>query len=425
MAPVWWVMLLVAGPADPVAGNGAGVNPVSRVRSPFLDLEYEVEDSALPLTAVRLWYTLDGGANWTHYGEDEDRHPPFPFEAPREGEFGFYLVMENGGGASGPPPGAGTAPQLTAFVDFSPPVVQVYTPIQATSLGQRVLQLRWTALDANFPSRPIELAYQYPVGGEWQLVSADPVANTGRYDWRVPGEVTGMVALRVAARDRGGFRTESEVVTAEVAPEATAAAPPPSAHAAVPASELPVLRVPVKSAVGEATDASRAQAVRLYAEALGHRDRGEYRQAVARLRDVVRLDPEGVEAMQEMGSLLYMSGDYERSLEAYRLVLARQPMNRTALLGAARVHRQRQEYESAAEMLRSWLRFNPNDGEAWMALGDLGVYQGDEILARECYLRAMQAKSGGAGVAADARQRLSLMTEAKRTGGGNGDGPRR
>jgi cytochrome c-type biogenesis protein CcmH/NrfG len=166
----------------------------------------------------------------------------------------------------------------------------------------------------------------------------------------------------------------------------------------------------------DAKESQRAQAVRLYAEALAHRDRGEYRQAVARLRDVVKLDPEGVEAMQEMASLLYMSGDYERSLQAYQLVLQRQPLNRAAILGAARVHRQQQEYESAAESLRSWLRYNPNDGEAWMALGDIGVFKGDEVLARECYVRAMHAKSGNAAIAQDAQERLTMMSETRRDG---------
>lgn len=383
----------------------------TRIQTQLFDIEYDVNEASLPLSAVKLWYTLDGGSNWRFYGEDEDRNPPFAFLAPQEGEFGFYLVTVNGSGRSGPHPQAHTKPQLTAFVDFSAPVVQLHPPTQTTALSQRVLQIRWTAVDANFPARPILIAFQAAGGSDWRYVSPDPFANTGRYDWRLPPELTGQLALKVTATDRGGFSTESTVVNVELATQVELPTAPMELPVRVEVSEVKLAALPQFT---EPSETGRAQAVRLYAEALAHRDRGEYRQAVARLRDVVRLDPEGVEAMQEMAALLYMSGDYDRSQDAYNLVLARQPMNRAAVLGAARVHRQRQEYESASEKLRSLLRYNPNDAEAWMALGDIGVYKGDEILARECYTRAMHAKSGDAAVAADARQRLTLMTEAGR-----------
>lgn len=382
-----------------------------RIQTQMFDIEYEVNEEALPLVSVQLWYTVDGGATWQLFGEDEDRHPPIGFLAPREGEYGFYLRMVNEGGASGPPPVVHTPPQLFAFVDFTPPVVQLHAPTQTSALSQRVLRIPWTAVDAHFPSRPIQIMYQWPVGGEWRAVSPDPIANTGRFDWRVPNDLSGVGALRVVATDRGGFRVESEIAKVELAVKIDPLPTRATGEIGIPA---PVrLTEPVRTA--ESTDSAKTQAVRLYAEALAHRDRGEYRQAVARLRDVVRLDPESVAAVQEMASLLYMSGDYDRSLEAYNLVLARQPMQRAAVLGVARVHRQRQEYETAAEKLRALLRFNPTDGEAWMALGDIGVYKGDEILARECYTRAMHAKSGDTAVIEDARQRLSLMTELNRS----------
>lgn len=409
MVSVPLFILLAFAPSD--SPHTSADQGTTRIQSQLFDIDYDVNEASLPLSAVKLWYTLDGGSNWRFYGEDEDRNPPFAFLAPQEGEFGFYLVTVNGSGRSGPDPQSQTKPQLTAFVDFSAPVVQLHPPTQTTALSQRVLQIRWTAVDANFPARPILIVYQVAGGSDWNYVSPDPIANTGRFDWRLPPDLTGQLALKVAATDRGGFSTESAVVNVELATRVEVPPAPAEIPATQDVSEVKLAAMPLPA---EASESGRAQAVRLYAEALAHRDRGEYRQAVARLRDVVRLDPEGVEAMQEMAALLYMSGDYDRSQEAYNLVLARQPMNRAAVLGAARVHRQRQEYESASEKLRSLLRYNPNDAEAWMALGDIGVYKGDEILARECYTRAMHAKSGDAAVAEDARQRLTLMTEARK-----------
>ena len=50
-----------------------------------------------------------------------------------------------------------------------------------------------------------------------------------------------------------------------------------------------------------------------------------------------------------------------------------------------------------------------------MNLGDVGVFQGDEILARECYLRASRIDPEAVEVISHARQRLALMAEVSRT----------
>ena len=68
----------------------------------------------------------------------------------------------------------------------------------------------------------------------------------------------------------------------------------------------------------------------------------------------------------------------------------------------------------AAERLRTILRYNPNDAEIWMRLGDVAVFQGDELLARECYTRASQIDPSAGGVIAEARERLALMAKTSR-----------
>lgn len=90
---------------------------------------------------------------------------------------------------------------------------------------------------------------------------------------------------------------------------------------------------------------------------------------------------------------------------------------RAALRGAAMVHRRRNDNISAAAMLRTILRYNPNDAEVWMNLGDLAIYQGDESQAREYYTRATQIDPYATLVIDDSRKRLALMAEASRTYG--------
>ena len=88
---------------------------------------------------------------------------------------------------------------------------------------------------------------------------------------------------------------------------------------------------------------------------------------------------------------------------------------RTALRGAAKVHRQGNELAAAAGHLRTILRYNPNDAEVWVNLGDIAIYQGDDVLARECYARATRIDPAATQAIDSARKRLALMTEVSRT----------
>ena len=99
-----------------------------KVRSKVFDIGYRVNEESLPLESVRLWYTRDKGSTWQLYGRDEDAQSPISFNAPSEGVYGFYLVAGNAAGISGGEPQAGTEPQQWAYVDFTPPIVQLRRP---------------------------------------------------------------------------------------------------------------------------------------------------------------------------------------------------------------------------------------------------------------------------------------------------------
>jgi cytochrome c-type biogenesis protein CcmH/NrfG len=64
--------------------------------------------------------------------------------------------------------------------------------------------------------------------------------------------------------------------------------------------------------------------------------------------------------------------------------------------------------------LRTILEQKPNDAEIWMNLGDIAVYQGDELMARECYTRATEAEPSAEEIIAKAQKRLTLMAELSR-----------
>jgi len=138
-------------------------------------------------------------------------------------------------------------------------------------------------------------------------------------------------------------------------------------------------------------------------------------EALARMREAVRLDPDMTEAFAEIAGMLYRMGDFDRALKAYEITLKQAPKHRAALQGLAMVYRQKNDYESAASLLRTILTTDPKDAEIWMNLGDVAVFQGDEIMARQFYQRAIEADPAATQVIEDAQKRLALMTKVSRT----------
>ncbi len=395
------LLLAVAGC---VGAATYGQQPVP-VQSQIFGIEYAVNQDALPLDSVQLWYTLDRGDSWHQYGFDEDRQSPITFHAPTEGLYGFFLIAANSTGPSSAAPTKGTGPHQWVFVDFTPPVVQLHDLRLSRIVGERVVQIRWTAIDPHLVTRPVEVFYQKVPDGPWRPITPDPLANTGRYDWRIPANLVGPVRVRVTVRDESGHHVDSESEVMELPA-------PLEDHASMGAAAA--VESEAASAVTVAGEAG-TRAFRLLSIGRSHRERGEIRQAIGRMREAVKADPSLAAAFAEMAAMLYRIGDNDRALDAYEIALEQQPMMRSALQGAAMVHRRKNEYGTAADLLQRILRHNPNDAEIWMNLGDIAVFQGDEIRARGAYQRAVGVDPNATEVIADAHKRLALMAEVSRT----------
>ena len=387
----WVVPLAWAGVAD-------AQQKVTRVASKVFDIEYRANAESLPLDSVRLWYTLDKGASWQLYGLDEDRQSPISFNAPEEGLYGFYIALSNPAGASGPPPQAGTEPQHWAYVDHTLPIVQVHPPrVDPRASDGAVVSLRWTAIDNHLTSRPIRLDYRVPPDEDWQNIAAN-LANTGRYDWRVPEGLEGRVLVRVSVVDQGGNRVEA-ASPLDLAPPAEAKSKEVDAAGGDAAAVKP-------GELQEIDEATRLRAGKLYQQGLWHRDRGEKTLAMARLRDALRLDPTMSVALVDLAGLLYAQGEYGASADAYALLLKQSPNLRSALEGSARVSIAQRQFEQAQDFLNRLIRRDANDVEAWLNLGDVAIYRGDELQARDCYRKAATLDPEATEIIARARLRL-------------------
>jgi Flp pilus assembly protein TadD len=379
----------------------------ARASSRVFDVKYAVNQEALPLDSVVLWYTADRGESWHQYGADEDRRSPCVFNAPSEGLFGLFFVVTNATGASSQPPHADTRPHQWVYVDYTPPILQLHEPRVTTVIGETVVQIRWAAIDAHLTSRPVELAYR-PFGVEtWYPVTAAALANTGRYDWRTPVDLAGSVAIRATVTDEGGHRVTSEPQVLDLA---TRSEEPASAQAPEGSALKPSTDTAVQTALGTTTE-DRARA--LLREALAEQERGRYRRGISVLRKAVTLDPGLTDGFVAMADMLLRIGDLEPALNAYEIALRQQPHLRSALRGAAMVDRKQKNYIRAAERLRTILRYNPDDAEVWMNLGDVAVFQGNDVLARDCYKRAATIDPRNETVIEQAQRRLNLMNEVR------------
>lgn len=380
-----------------LTAGAALADPPARVQTRVFDLHYEVDRAAMPVESVSLWYTADDGRTWHQYGFDDDGQSPMTFTAPGEGRFGFYFVVTNSAGASGPPPDAETKPHAGAYVDYTPPVVQVYPPKTTQMLGRRVVQISWTALDAHLTPRPIELEYRRPAATSWTRITESPLANAGRYDWRVPDGLTGPLIVRVAVTDEGGHRVFAESPTFEVPPYAPPEPKPEDTSTKTPPSIEDINR-----------------AMNLYREGVSERQRGESRMAVSLLRRAVSLNPEFTEALSALGETYLDLRAFDAARSAFELALLQNPALRGALRGSAKLDLRGDDYASAAGRLRMIVEQFPKDAEAWMDLGDVAIYQGDDVSARAFYQRAATVDPSASPIVEAARARLDLLMRSSR-----------
>jgi len=351
---------------------------IQKAQSRRLEIDYQVNESALPLTRVELWYTRDGGETWHNFGLDEDRQSPIQFDAAEEGLYGFCFLLENKIGSSGDPPQPGTTPQQWCFVDYTPPIVQLHAVHveQRDSLRPR-LQIRWTAIDGHFDPRPIELSYRIAPDGEWARF-AERLSNTGRYDWFPPEPLEGRVVVRLTARDRSGHRVSAVARAVELVRTAAGDETTP------PTGEVGNDEQPADAM----SKADRKRAETCFRRGLIHKERGEYRVAAARFQDALAINPRMPEALVNLGETLYFREQYAESIESFQWATKLEPGWTEARRGLVRSLMVIGHYEDASAQLARILSDAPEDAQAWLTLGDVSMSRGDELMARDNWQKA-------------------------------------
>lgn len=405
--PIPWPQICAARPimtsfmVGVLAAQSAAADPgVTSIRSRDLELHYRLP-AGEPDAIVELWYTRDRGATWQSYGVDEDRSSPIVFTAPAEGLYGLTLVVQDAA-RSMPAPSPRSRPQRWVFVDYTPPLLQVDGAEIAVGPERRMLSIRWTAHDENFPARPITLAWRGAGQTDWQVLP-EALPNLGRFEWSDLRDAKLPLAVRLTARDQAGNITERviESVPERKVFEAEMASPAPATRPAEAPSTRPAMP-------GPADLGRHRQAEELYQQGSWHLVRGQYALAAERFREALELNPDLLPAAHDLAGVFYMQKDYERALQLYQGVLRKDRNHVGALRGLALAYVARKDYVQSRDALRQLLSVNDRDAEAWLDLGDVLFLMGNQSEARQHWEKAAGIDPTAEQVIAKARRRLEL-----------------
>jgi hypothetical protein len=202
------------------AAAGAASKPANRqiVSDTEVSLDYQIDDEGPSgVSVIELWVTTDMGRTWRRAGDDPDRQSPFIVNFASEGLYGLSMVAKSGVGLGDRPPASGDQPQMWIEVDKSAPQVQLNSPEVGKGPQAGSIIITWQADDANLGDRCISLFYAEGASNDWKPI-ATGVENTGRYIWKLGGQVPYRFRVAIEVADLAGNRemAESDEVTIDM-----------------------------------------------------------------------------------------------------------------------------------------------------------------------------------------------------------------
>jgi len=179
------------------------VGPVLWSNALHLDLDFDVKAGPSGVGLLELYYTLDAGKTWQLLDKREESSKPFSVDVPNEGIYGFTMVVKNKAGLGRQPPQPGELPEVRVGVDITAPVCEIITPLETVPGSKGLINVKWTAIDANLSSGPVKLEWSENPNGPWHLI-VEKQPNNGVFRWRVPENTPYQVFLKMEVTDVAG-----------------------------------------------------------------------------------------------------------------------------------------------------------------------------------------------------------------------------
>lgn len=384
--------------------------PVNVVESRFVNANRIILSIATDTTdrihRVEPWLSTDGGTIWKP--ADAKRHGDrgLRFDAPRDGRYDFFIVIETAGGRSDAPPAEGTSPHATIVVDTAAPTLQIHRvaslPPTIATTGKASLQLDLTVRDENLGSSGVRLFYRDSRDRESAWVDGGVVVSAaGSLDWTPPPDVPDRLDIRLIAIDRAGNRATDEVLDVPVPkPTAPASVDAPSIADAGPttpegpdAAAVPTSRTAVLGTTDEKPAADARELARLRRLADFYRLHGRFALAAGRLEEALRSFPDDSALMVELGAVLVRAGRPGDARRQFESAMARDPGNEAAIDALAGLAMSQRNYREARDLLSNLVRLPNATAELWLRLGDAEQRLGNRLEAAAAWSTAERHSS--------------------------------
>ena len=186
------------------------------------DVDYTIQRMGRSgIKSVHLWVIRDQG-NWQKVKDfpvnlmpgDKDQTLSLPFQADKEGLYGFYVIPESGAKVRAPDPLKTDQPMIHVEVDTTAPYIKV-TGVRVTPGGLRgpLVEITWEVGDRNLMPQAVSLEYSLDkTAVQWKEIktrlessqTSEAGRFSGRYSWEVPDENLWKFWVRARAVDKAG-----------------------------------------------------------------------------------------------------------------------------------------------------------------------------------------------------------------------------
>jgi hypothetical protein len=158
-------------------------------------------------------FVQSGTADWVPAGKQEglsftldtaDPTVSIPFDAPKDGLYGFIIQPVSGAGTKADDPRQGDAPQYLVEVDTTPPEMLLKgVRVGGGGLTGPLVDIEWVSSDKNEMPEPISLEYSEDDKKTWKRI-VERTANTGKYTWEITDKKLWRFHVRASAVDKAG-----------------------------------------------------------------------------------------------------------------------------------------------------------------------------------------------------------------------------
>jgi hypothetical protein len=128
-----------------------------------------------------------------------------PYDAPKDGLYGFIIQPISRAGTKADDPRPGDAPQYLVEVDTTKPEISLKNiRVGGGGLTGPLVEIEWLSSDKNEMPEPILLEYSEDDKKTWKPITAAKLPNTGKYTWEITDKKLWRFHVRASATDKAG-----------------------------------------------------------------------------------------------------------------------------------------------------------------------------------------------------------------------------